>query len=414
MSSSSRQRPNPLVSLATATSTSTSTVDPEGAMPEREVGLRQRLFALADALASERLRRRAKRTKGDRQAPPASGVKPPGTVEIDGAFDTAWADPDARFSGLVHAFHLEWHGIRAASGYLPGSKVGFTANRDLLLREIQEIAAHCARPGVRAVLFHGFSENMEDVIRSVRRVTSGQVRLALVWHGSTAQFHAPAERDGFTTALELRRSGIVDVLACVKPEMELLSPLIHGETLLNLPPTVSPSPAPLEPTGAVFVPMPADWWKNPHTNVIAAARSPSVRRIYCCAALEQPKAFGLTTPLEVLGRLKRDEIFRVLRRIDAVLNVSLAECQPMTALESVAHGVACLTGTLSLGALDAHPYQQLVQVPGTGSLRAISEVIERVLALRRDQGPELADMIGDFRTRLTMAAKERLGNLVLS
>src|SRR5690606_630622 len=124
------------------------------------------------------------------------------------------------------------------------------------------------------------------------------------------------------------------------------------------------------------------------TNVIAAARTPSVRRVYSCAALEQPKAFGLTTPLEVLGRLKRDEVFRVIRRVDAVLNVSLAECQPMTALESLAHGVPCLTGSLGLGTLDAHPYQQLVQVPGTGSLRAISTALERLLGMSREPGSE--------------------------
>lgn len=383
-------------------------------LEREERSLRERLFGLADALARSRLARAPKRAPAGIVVEQPAVQEQPAGVELDAPFDTAWSQQDPRFSGLVHVFHLEWHGIRAAAGYSPGSKAGFTANRPLSVYEVQQIVGHCLRPGNRAVLFHGFSDNMEDVIRSVRRAAGRSLRLSLAWHGSTAQFHAAAEINGISTALRLRKTGVVDALVCVKPEMELLSPLIHGETLINLPPRLGPGSRRASGTGIAFIPVPDDWWKNPQTNVLAAARTPGVKRVYTCAKFERTEAFGPGAPVDVLGRLRRDELFRVLERVDAVLNVTLAECQPMTALEALSHGVPCLTGALSLGNLDAHPYQQLMQVAGTGSLKTISDRLRKVLELRAAGDAELAGIIADYERVVKHEAFERLGALTLS
>ena len=385
-----------------------------------EVRLRQHLFEMSDVVRRFRLRRKISTQaarSGLRDGGIQRGDRPTlvAGVEVDAPFDTGWADPDPDFAQVVHVFHLEWHGIRAAAGYSSGRKVGFTANRRLTAHELRKVVHHCVSGDVRAVVFHALSDNMVEVIRTVRHVAGKGIRTVLVWHGSTAQFFLPVERDGFATALELRRRCDVDVLMCVKPEMELLNPSIHPETLINLPPTLNAcGPVHSRATGNVLVPMPDDWWKNPSTNVIAAARTPGVTRVYTTAPLEQPKSYGLKVPVESLGRLSRDRLFRVLGRVDAVLNVSLADCQPMTSLEALAHGVPCLTGPIGLGDLDLHPYQQMVQVAGTASLRSISSALHEVLRLNSSAGSELRGMLDEYRAQLIRLAKQRLGGVLFS
>jgi glycosyltransferase involved in cell wall biosynthesis len=109
----------------------------------------------------------------------------------------------------------------------------------------------------------------------------------------------------------------------------------------------------------------------------------------------------------VTGALARSELFRLIQRMDVLLNVTLSECQPMTALEGLAHGVPCLTGPLSLGALDDHPYQQLVQVPGTVSLGDLTDAMERVLSLRAADPAGLTQMLEDYSVRLRAEATRR-------
>jgi hypothetical protein len=108
-----------------------------------------------------------------------------------------------------------------------------------------------------------------------------------------------------------------------------------------------------------------------------------------------------------LGSLRRPELLRAMQGVDLLLNVTLTECQPMTALEGMAAGVACLTGPLSLGTLDKHPYQQLVQVPGTVSLGEIRRAAETVLSLREKDPAALEQMISDYLRELHAEAIHR-------
>ncbi|AKQ65365.1 Myosin-9 (Myosin heavy chain 9) [Myxococcus hansupus] len=371
---------------------------------------RQRLLSLSDELV--RLRAEPPAVV---QAPPATpsprygNDAVPEAVVVDAPLDTTWAHVDPRFSRVVHLFHQEWYGIRAASGYAPGHKIGITANRPLTAEDHRRIVETCETLGARSVIFQGFSPNALEVMHMLRRVFGSTLKLCCVWHGSTAQFHFDFELETFSRLLALREQGLLDAVACVKPEMHLMSPLLFQEVLLNLPPRIAPPDRRHRAAlaRAAFVPTPNNWWKNFYSNVFVAASLPSLERVYVTSPFTTRPELPLRASVINVGPLKRAELFNLIRETDVVLNVTLAECQPMTALEGLAHGVACLTGPLSLGVLDEHPYQRLVQIAGTGSLGQIRSALEQVIRLQEHSPEEHAQMLEDYTRTLCEHAINR-------
>ncbi|QSQ28042.1 methyltransferase type 11 [Pyxidicoccus parkwayensis] len=370
---------------------------------------RQRLLALSDDLAQ--LRAEKAETPKSKPAPshPSESKPVPEAVVIDAPLDTAWAHVDARFDRVLHIFHQEWYGIRAAAGYTPGHKLGITADRPLSAADHRRIVETCETFGIRSVVFQGFSNNALEVVHLLRRVFGSSIKLFNVWHGSTSQFHFEFELETFTRLLALKAGGALDGVACVKPEMHHVSPHIYQGLLLNLPPRVEAAHqrhrAP--PTRTAFIPTPNNWWKNFYSNVLVAASVPGIERVFVTSPFTARPEFPLRSPVISVGHLKRAELFRVIRDSDVLLNVTLVECQPMTALEGLTHGVACLTGPLTLGPLDEHPLQKLVQVPGTGSLGLMRSALARVLELRERSTEEYAQMLEDYTRTLCAEALNR-------
>ncbi|WP_434348424.1 methyltransferase [Myxococcus virescens] len=366
---------------------------------------RQRLLALSDELAQLRSESLEAPRPAASSAPTSPGhvVVTEGVV-VDAPLDTRWAHPEPRLARLVHIFHQEWYGIRAASGYAPGHKIGITASRPLTAADHRRIVETCEALGARAVVFQGFSPNALEVVHMLRRVFGGALKLSCVWHGSTSQFHFDIELNSFSRLLALKAEGVLDGVACVKPQMHQLSPHIYPDVLLNFPPRVAPedcrhrAPA----TRAALVPTPNNWWKNFYSNVSVAASLPRIDRVFVTSAFASSPEIPLRASIVNVGPLGRAELFHLIRESDVLLNVSLSECQPMTALEGMAHGVACLTGPISLGRLDEHPFQKMVQIAGTGALGDIRSAVSRVLELRDRAPDEYAQMLEDY-TRILCA-----------
>jgi hypothetical protein len=131
-----------------------------------------------------------------------------------------------------------------------------------------------------------------------------------------------------------------------------------------------------------------------------------VSRLYLTDSVELPRELALRCKRIQTGRLDRWQLFRLLEQIDLVAHATLSECQPMSALEALALGVPCVTGPLSLGALDQHPYQRLAQLASVDALEPVRAAFERMLSVPRD---ELAPMMDDYRVTLHKAALERWG-----
>ncbi|MHB8420669.1 MAG: class I SAM-dependent methyltransferase [Myxococcales bacterium] len=322
-------------------------------------------------------------------------------VELDTPFDTHWAWPDSRFDHVLHLFSQEWFGIRAAAGYLPGRKIAVTANDPL--RDVDRRLALDAVIATRArsVVVHGYSDNMLGLALAMKRLVGESLRVQVVWHGSTAQFHLPFEIGAMARLLELRRRRQIDGLACIKPGMALLGPEIHPVPIYNVGPRLG---APVRMrrglSGSLLVPVPDDWMKNFHTNVLAAASEPRVRRVFVLARTRWLFRQRARARVIELPRLRRPELFRRLSNLDMVLNATLTECQPMTALEALSHRVPCVTGRLGLGQLDAHPLQQLCQMVEADNATSVRQAVGRVLDLREKDPAGLEQMMDDYEQQL--------------
>lgn len=322
---------------------------------------------------------------------------------LDAPLDRSWAQVDVRFGRVLHVFHQEWFGIRAAAGYLPGQKLAIAADQILTPAQLQQAVGWVLKGLTRTVVFHAYSENAGALMRLLRDAAGSALRIVCIWHGSSAQFHIPFEINSFSQLIELKRRGVLDAVACVKPQMHQLSADIWPQALLNVPPQIDASAIPdhAVPTGVAFIPTPNNWWKNFYTNLYVACGSKLLRKVLVTSAFTRVDNLPLRAQVSRLPPLSRAEMLDMLGTVDVSLNVTLAECQPMTALEAIALNVPCLTGPLSLGpGLDDHPYQALAQIPATGSLGDISDRLEKVLLLRRDHPEELRDMIKNYADRL--------------
>ena len=317
--------------------------------------------------------------------------------------DTQYAQNDSRFDDVVHVFHHAWHGIRAAAGYLPGEKLVIPADRTMTTEEIR--AAIALLGTMRAAIFHGFSHHAESLVKLVGR-RGLETQLFVVWHGSSAQFHSAAEYATFSRLITLKRDGHIAGIGCVKPGLPMLSEHLHQQILINMPPRTRIR-ASGTPDGAALVPVRNNFWKNFHTNVYAAANHPRVRAVLVTSEFLKQRAMPTRAPVKELPEPPRAELLRHMAQSSVVLNVTLTDCQPMTALESLAVGVPCLTGVLELPGLNQHEYQRLVTVPGADLLSQISDGITRVFGAMSTDLSGFRELMADYERTLLKVAHQR-------
>lgn len=395
--------------------------------PEPVPDSRLQLLQLADDLASIRRRfgfeasppvaspapeRWTQRLKGLLRrdgSPTPARHSAPGSVRVDDPLDTQWSHAHPALNSLAHVFHQEWHGIRAAAGYLPGTKLAITSERPLSVDDLRGLGETVLRRGSTAVLFHGWSPNALMAAHALRAACGARVKLLAVWHGNTAQFMNPFELKQVSDLVQLKRKGTLDALGSVKPDFHLVDEGFHREVLLNVGPFIEGRPLSVRanPSDTALIPVPNDWRKNYFTNLFGASAA-GVRVTYVTSPLPKPFGFKLKTRVVEVARPSRAEFFGLLSQIGLILNASLSECQPMTALEGLVHGVPCLTGPLSLGALDEHPYQKLAQLGPVDTVGPVSRAARTLLDLKRRSATELGEMMADYYASLTRAAWLRL------
>ena len=365
--------------------------------------------ATLSALAADLVKLRGSPAPDPQPVPAAAA---PSALVWDSADDTRWAADDARFARVLHVFHQEWHGIRAAASYAPGHKLAIPNERPLHPEEHAELLQGLASRQIAAVIVHGYSLAADALVTNLR--AAAPLPIFAVWHGNTAQLHSDYEVEIFALLLSRRAGGALDGLACVKADLHLVSGSAFPKTLLNLPPhgpDLSPPAPRAAASGIAFLPVPNDWRKNFYSNLLAARLVPRIREVVVTTGF-RPLPGPALPRIRRLRRPDREQVFRVMRGADLILNATLSECQPMTALEGLALGTPCLTGPLSLGALDRHPYQRLAQVAGVDSLREVRDAIERILDARERPGGELQAMMLDYSSALTQEALQRYGEFL--
>jgi SAM-dependent methyltransferase len=385
----------------------------EGLTEEREllrveherVGRRQKLLTLAEDL--QEIRAGHSHVSPERDSGKKDSPSREANVLIDDPFDTHWAHQDARFHRVLHVFSQEWRGIRAAAGYLPGHKMAVTADRTLSDIDHRFALEAIAGAMCEVLVIHGWSKNIEEIVRLARRHQRG-LRVTVVWHGSSAQFFLDFDFKAFDRLLQLRREGLLHALGVVKPGLQTLSPRIHPQLLLNIGPRLVEGRMSARGTyAAALVPVPNIALKNFYTNLYAAAGEARTRTVFVTTLHRESKELSVNAKVVLVEHPMRAQLFRLTTEVDVVLNASLSECQPMTALESLAHGVPCLTGPLTLGELTDHPYQQLVQVAQVDSVDQVRAAMVRILDEQARDPHALRVSMAGYLEQLTREALNR-------
>ncbi|MBS7695765.1 MULTISPECIES: class I SAM-dependent methyltransferase [unclassified Chelatococcus] len=330
----------------------------------------------------------ARRPEVDQQpTPPARQSASPFSL-WDIEPDTRYAHDVPGFGQVLHVFHKEWFGIRAAAGALPGRKLALSAepvNGRVLRETVRAILA----AGVQRIVFHGFSENTPAIVEGLAGQGFGE-RMFLVHHGGTTQWINNRERHYAFGVIDLLRRGRLRKAHFMRPGFDFPVCGLFRPLLFNLSPQHGASDCfrsdPLPAT--VFAPGWAGWIKNVSTNVLGAALSPSVEKIWVYAedlALPPP----LDAKLQHIQFRDREDTFRRMAASQMCLNASLIDCHPVVNLEAQSLGRPCIRGPLFLDALEDHPYVRLTQVDDVSAATEVRAAIERVLDIPRDEREHL-------------------------
>ena len=337
---------------------------------------------------------------GPRPAPPRFGWNLPE--------DTAYAHKLPAFSSVLHVFHGQWLGIRAAAGSLPGEKLAIDASRALPQKQADGLVAEIGARKLTRVVVHGMSDSAALLVRRLSAAGLAE-QTFLVHHGGVAQWCYEPERKLAFQAIALAEEGHVKRFHILKRNHGLLGQKSFTPMLLNMSPVTGTPVVPhSRRAAAVFLPGTEGWIKNLHGNALGAAMAAGVEEV-----LHYARKITLPEPWQ--ARLKhvpyvdRRGTFGLMAGSLATLNVSLTECHPMVALESEAVGTPCLRGRLFLDALEDHPYVRTVEVEDATSPFEIRDVLQRVLDI---PAREREEMISDYLTALNRVSAERYGEFL--
>ena len=322
------------------------------------------------------------------------------------AQDRCYSHQIPELENVLHIFHQEWYGIRAASGSLPGMKLAIAANTPMAGFDHKAAIDNILAADPERIVVHGMSDNMAVMVRILARIGFTD-KLFLVHHGSPTQWVYQPERRYAFTHFELAREGLVRKLHIMKPDFDLPVDCLFRPMLFNMSPNLrerSINWAGQPPKEAIaFIPGWRDFHKNIFTNAMGAALTDRIKEVWTYASdVELPSS--LSQKIRAVPFVDRESTFRLFELASLTMNVSLVDCHPMLNLESQALGTPCLRGPLFLDALEDHPYVKLTSVSDPTSPRQIKEAVERVLQVSEH---ELRDMIFDYQAASDRHAIDR-------
>lgn len=310
--------------------------------------------------------------------------------------DLQFADKTAGFESVMHICDRDWHGIRSATGCLPGHKATISHKQQLHGEEIRHLEGLIFHHDIKAICFQGYSDTANSLCEILHNIFGHDLRQYAVTHVTSVQFENKFEMRMLKLMQERKREGILRNLASVKPDFHFVCPEFTGPLITNIVPNLPYRPYSIRNQSIAFVPIENTWRKNLYTNVLACEASKKITQVL---AVNEPSNLGDSRALRktrVVGYQDKVNLFGFMASVGLVLNVTLAECQPMTQLEALAMGTPCLTGPLGLGAISKHPLSKMTEVGILDNPRFIMEAADRIIDAWEVDADNMIDMIADI------------------
>jgi hypothetical protein len=310
--------------------------------------------------------------------------------------DVRVAHIDPAFDGVMHIFDQHWHGIRSATGCLPGRKLGISHKRRLNGGELRHIEGLIYKWGIHTICYQGYSDTADELVGIIHESMGGDIRQYCVTHVTPVQFDNHFEMHMLGKMAARLRSKELRRLGSVKPDFASVCPVSWTGAVINLPPAIRHGVQSLRSLDTVLIPLENSWRKNLYTNVLAADAVPEVARILLVNQASFLGEVSQSMKLRVIGFQTPQVLLGYMASSALVMNVTLAECQPMSQLEALAVGTPCLTGPLGLPGFSDHPLGQLTEVAMLDNPAQIARKIAPLMQLWRSDPKGLRQMIDDF------------------
>jgi len=312
------------------------------------------------------------------------------------------------FQRVLFVCHVEWHGIRQSSYYAPGHKAVLPADIPLDgAATYQPIRAYCLAHGIDRLVFQGFSENFDRIIRDIGHDPEFNPGIYIVTHFNTSQLDHLFEIAMHARIEILARHGLLTRVGSVKPGFAAFKPGYFAQTLFNFPPVLTAFArhlGRLPRTRAAFLPLSAGWRKNAITNAIAADISDAFDDIQLTAPVAGIDRFHHSPRIRIVPFAKGVEQFERIAAARMVFYATLAECQPMVVLEAAACGTPFVCGHLGLHELADCEVLRMAQISACDNPTAIAETARTVLDFADRHPDQMQQMLDDLIARQTELA----------
>jgi hypothetical protein len=317
-------------------------------------------------------------------------------ILLNAGSDTERAHSHPELDRVMHVFDAYWHGIRSATGCLPGHKVAISHKRKPDAEALQHLFAYIAHHRVSQIVFQGMSDHGLELAKLIKREFCDAVDLYVVTHVSSAQFENHYEMAMIKAMVDGCEAGLFRRLGAVKPRFHGVVPEFWPKTIVNMAPRLEGPLPMLREIGAVLLPVENNWRKNLYTNALAALHCDAVKSLY---VVNWPNGLDHLHDLKKvkwIGFMRPGQMVARAASCSAILHSSLIECQPMTMLEGLAVGTPCVSGKLGVHPeIDAHPLTRLCEVEFTDDVGALQAVLHELMAFWNRDATGLREMIAD-------------------
>jgi len=297
------------------------------------------------------------------------------------------------FEKVLHIAHHEWHGIRQAAAYSPGRKLLISAHEQIDDVNKRGIAETISRLGIERICIQGYSDNCDALLLYLRSVLGPSVKFFMVSHVTTAQFDHHFEMVVISRLLNRLKFGVLDGIASVKPGFGQAIQGFWPGTIINYAPNIPMPQGRRSDRNEVYAPLDVGWRKNLFTNIMAASLASNVEVVKTANFPNGLESIHDLHKLRLVGYLRGRDLLDEMARSSLTLIATLAECQPMTQLESLAVGTPALTGPLEVGEFADDPLVRLCTTHHLDNPSLLAGDIEKVVAVLRSDPEGMGQMI---------------------
>jgi glycosyltransferase involved in cell wall biosynthesis len=316
------------------------------------------------------------------------------------------------FEKVLHVAHHEWHGIRQATAYSPGHKLLIPAHEHIDEQEKRAIAEMIARMGIERVCFQGYSDNADTLLLYLRSVLEPSVKYFVVSHVTTAQFDHHFEMSVIARLMNRLKFGVLDGIASVKPDFGKAIDGFWNRTIINYAPQIPMPKGRRSERVEVYAPLDVGWRKNLFTNIMAASLARNVDTVKTANFPNGLENISDLQKLRLVGYLRGRDLLDEMARSSLTIVATLAECQPMTQLESFAVGTPALTGPLTVNEFAADPLIELCTTCHLDNPALLAKDIEKCIDALRGDPEGMEQMIAEHLDRRHMVATQNYADFL--